>query len=406
MTSPFKLDPTSEAFAADPYAVYAELRAQDTPYYWPALDMVMLSRYEDVSQIALDPNCVRSLKGYRSDAELEAEKDKSGFANMPFHERFVQTNLLDTDGPEHARLRKLVFGSFTSKAVTRLEADIQSYVDGLLSPLPLGETFDFIDRVAQHLPGLVIARFLGVPDVDAAQLGQWSERVVAYYDVDKTPRKKAAAEDAVRAFHDYLIELKKERQGTPQDDLISKMVVQETQGQFQGDELIATCMLILMAGHGSTIDVIGTGLHTLLQHPKALSDLRKNPSLWPSAIEEMFRFEPPLPFFHRHALNDVSIRGTTFPAGTTYGLLYAAANRDTAAFPNPDVFDIHRKPNRHMAFGRGAHLCLGNQLAKLNMRVLFRALFEEFDQLELSGPIAFKPGLSTRGVISLPITAS
>ncbi|MEP3653911.1 MAG: cytochrome P450 [Litorimonas sp.] len=404
--SGFTFNPTSNSFTANPYAVYAQLRAQDAPFYWPDLDMVMLSRFEDVSQVALNSSCVRSLQNHRSSEDLLAEKEKSGFDNMPYHERFVQKNLLDTDGPEHIRLRKLVFGAFTTRAVQRLENEILGYVRTLFRSLPQKTTFDFITHISSHLPGMVIARFLGVPISDATQLGAWSEKVVAYYDVDKTPEKKAAAEDAVKAFHDYLVTLKSERVHEPTDDLISKMVAQKAEGLFQSDELIATSMLILMAGHGSSIDVIGTGLLALLNNPEAMTSLRENPSLWPSAIEEMFRYEPPLPFFHRHATNEVNIRGHNYPAGTTFGLLYAAANRDEAVFSKPEKFDIFRQPNRHMAFGRGAHLCLGNQLAKLNMKVLFTYLFSEYEAVELDGLPEFKTGLSIRGLKTLPVKLS
>lgn len=403
MPRSLNFDPTSVRFAANPYATYTELRAADAPFYWPDLDMVMLSRYADVSHIAVNPKMVRSLKGYRSETELEEEKRKSGFAEMPFHERFVQTNLLDTDGIEHDRLRRLIFGAFTVRGVKSLETHIQTYVDALLSAAPRGERFDFIETVAAPLPGLVIGRFLGIPEVDAPRLRLWSEQIVRYYDVDKTPEKKATAEAAVEAFHDYLAALKIERKSAPKDDLISQMIAQETEGLFREDEFIATCMLILMAGHGSTIDVIGTGMNNLLAHTDAMRDLRQDPALWPNAIEEMFRYEPPLPFFHRHAVEDVDIRGHIFPAGTTFGLLYAAANRDETVFDGADQFNIRRTPNRHVAFGRGAHLCLGNQLAKLNMRVLFSALFRRFDTMELAGKVEFKRGLSVRGVEALPV---
>lgn len=406
MTLSIAFDPLSAEFAADPYQSYSGLRELDAPFYWADLDMVLLSKFEDVSQVALDSNCVRSLKGHRSTAELLEEKRKSGFSEMPFHERFVQSNLLDTDGPEHSRLRQLVFGAFTAKAVKALEDDVRGFVHQILETLPSGKQIDFITEVAAPLPALVIARFLGVPDGDAAQLGRWSHDIVAYYDVDKTPRKKQAAEDAVHAFHDYLAALKTERKMRPQDDLISKMVTLEEADVFKGDECIATCMLILMAGHGSSIDVIGTGLNTLLKHPKAIAELRANTGSWPQAIEEMFRYEPPLPFFHRHAVRDIHIRGHVFPTGTTFGLLYASANRDKVFFENPEIFDIHRKPNRHIAFGRGAHLCLGNQLAKLNMRILFEELFSRFSTIEIAGMPKFKHGLSVRGLDALPVELS
>lgn len=404
MVHPFQFNPLSADFAADPYATYAKMRVQDTPYHWPELNMVMLSRHSDVSQIATNPAMVRSLVGFRSPVEIAAEKRSSGFADMPFHERFVQTNLLDTDGPEHGRLRRTVMGAFTKRGVARMEADIRTYMDRLLSDLPRDEPFDFIETVATPLPGLVIGRFLGVPEADAPLLRQWSEDVVSYYDVDKTPEKKRRAERAVHEFHDYLVALKTERRRAPKDDLLSRMIAQEADGQFRGDECIATCMLILMAGHGSTIDVIGTGLHTLLTHPDALAELRDHPELMPSAIEEMFRYEPPLPFFHRHATEDVTIRRHHYPAGTTFGLLYASANRDGEAIHNAGIFDTRRQPNRHLAFGRGVHLCLGNQLARLNMRILFEEMLARFEKVELAGDVRFKRGLSVRGLERLELT--
>ena len=196
-----------------------------------------------------------------------------------------------------------------------------------------------------------------------------------------------------------------ERTAAPKDDLISRMLVDERAGLFSPDEFISTCMLVLMAGHGSTIDVLGSGMHTLIRHPQTADDLRKDPSKLPNAIEEMCRFEPPLPFFHRHATQPVSIRGHDFPAGTTFGLLYAAANRDPVAFDRPDEFDIHRDPNRHLTFGRGAHLCLGNNLARLNMKVIFGNVLRRYSKFELvDSEVAYKPGLSVRGPKTMHIT--
>lgn len=403
MSDSLTFNPMSAAFAADPYAVYRVLRARAEPYYWAELDMVMVSRYADISQVALDPNAVRSLVGFKSPKAIAETKRKSGFDEMPFHERFVQTNLLDRDGAEHGRLRQLVFGAFTGRSIARMEADITRYVGEILTRLPGGETVDFIDACASQLPGLVIGRFLGVPEADAAQLRRWSDRIVDYFNIDKTPQKKQLAEAAVRELHDYLVALKRARTRAPKADLISQMIAQETSGLYQPDEMISTCMLILMAGHGSTIDVIGSGLYTLLEHPDALSALRRDRALLPGAIEEMFRYEPPLPFFHRHAVQDIVVGGQRYPAGTTFGLLYASANRDESVFPDADVFNIRRSPNRHLSFGRGAHLCLGNHLAKLNMRVLFEQMLTRFDRIELAGDVTWKRGLSARGLEALPI---
>ncbi|MEL6750693.1 MAG: cytochrome P450 [Pseudomonadota bacterium] len=399
------MNPLSPAFAANPYPTYAALRAHDRPQHSETTGMVMLACYGDVSAIATNPAMVRSLAEHESAADASARQREANWHDMPFHERVVQFSLLDSDGETHRRLRKLIFGDFTARAVAPLEPMVGEFVEGLLDELvPQTENeIDFIAAFAAHVPGHVIGHLLGAPAEDAPQLRQWSEDVVSYFDVDRTDAKKARAETATRDFYHYLEDLKRQRERAPKDDLISRMIEQERAGQFTGDEFISTCMLILMAGHGSTIDVLGSGLHTLMQHPDAMADLRADPSLLPTAIQEMFRYESPLPFFHRHALENVTLRGHHFPAGTTFGLLYGAANRDPEAFDAPDTFDIRRTPNRHLAFGQGAHLCLGNHLARLNMKVIFETLLSRFTRIEPNGPVEWKLGLSVRGLKTLPV---
>lgn len=368
------------------------------PYYYADLDMLLLARFSDVSEVALNPNMVRSLVGHRSPAQLSELQRKANWHDMPHHERFVQFSLLDSDGVTHQRRRKLVLGAFTGRSVATLEANIQHYIDHLLNACEAKQTIDFIEDFAAHIPGLVIGKLLGVPEADAPQLRLWSEQIVQFFDVDRSNEKKIIAETATHAFYDYLTSLKKSRKATPCDDLISKMIADETKGSYSEDEFISTCMLILMAGHGSTIDVLGSGMHTLIQHAEAMSALRADHSLLPSAIQEMFRFESPLPFFHRHAIEDVTIGGQSYPAGTTFGLLYGAANRDPAAFEKPNHFDIGRRPNRHLAFGRGVHLCLGNHLARLNMKLIFSSLMSRFKTIQLADEnVTYKKGLSVRG---------
>jgi cytochrome P450 len=392
------LNPLSSAFAQDPYSVYTELQAMQEPYYYADLDMLLLSRFSDVSEVALNPNMVRSLVGHRSPAQLSELQRKANWHEMPHHERFVQFSLLDSDGVTHQRLRKLVFGAFTGRSLASLEADIQCLIDDLLDACEAKQTIDFIEDFAAHIPGLVIGKLLGVPEADAPQLRLWSEQIVQFFDVDRSDEKKRIAETATHEFYDYLTSLKRSRKVAPRDDLISKMIADETQGCYAEDEFISTCMLILMAGHGSTIDVLGSGMHTLIQQTEAMSALRADQSLMPSAIQEMFRFESPLPFFHRHAIKDVTIRGQHYPAGTTFGLLYGAANRDPEAFDKPNDFNISRRPNRHLAFGRGVHLCLGNHLARLNMKLIFSSLLARFPNILLAEEnVIYKKGLSVRG---------
>lgn len=400
--SKIEFDPLSREFSADPYAVYAKLRASDEPYYFEPQDMWLLSRYEDVSAIATDSNSVRSLVGIRPTEDLSEMQRRANWHDMPYHERVVQFSLLDSDGDIHRRLRKQVFGSFTGANVSGLEPMVQDYVDRLIDSLIDREEIDFVEDFAAHIPGFVIGKLLGAPEEDCPQLRLWSEQIVQFFDINRSDERKELAERSTCEFYDYLSALKLERTNSPKDDLISKMLVDERLGLYTEDEFISTCMLILMAGHGSTIDILGSGMHTLIQHPVDMQKLRNDSTKLPDAIQEMFRYEPPLPFFHRHATKDVSLRGRMFPSGTTFGLLYGAANRDGRQFENADSFMIERTPNRHLAFGRGAHLCLGNHLARLNMKVIFETLLRRFSDFEITDPeVVYKLGLSVRGPVAL-----
>ncbi len=168
-------------------------------------------------------------------------------------------------------------------------------------------------------------------------------------------------------------------------------------------ELISTSLLILAGGHGSTIDVLGTGMFALKNHPAAMQLLKDNPDLTTGAVQEMFRYESPLPFFHRYAADTIEVMGKTYPRGTKFGLLYGAANRDPDQFPSPDSFIPDRVPNRHVAFGRGAHLCLGNNLARLDMEIIFSTLLKKTTNIEVTAPPQYRPGLSSRGLKQLQV---
>lgn len=404
-TTPVTFDPLSPEFARNPYEVYAALRNLDGAHYFEAQDMWMLSRYEDVCQVATSADAVRSLAGIASERDIANWQRRANWHDMPYHERVVQFSLLDSDGDIHRRLRKLIFGSFKNDTIAHLRPLVESHVRSLLNNIEDGLPFDFIEDFAAHIPGYVIGQLLGAPAEDCAQLRLWSEQIVQFFDIDRSEAKKHLAETATREFYNYLIELKKLKYKSPANDLISEMIVDEKSGKYTQDEFISTCMLILMAGHGSTIDVLGSGMHVLLKHPHIMDELRKSPDKLPVAIQEMFRFEPPLPFFHRHIIRDMTMGGQSFPAGTTFGLLYGSANRDPKQFDKPDQFIMERTPNRHLAFGLGAHLCLGNNLARLNMRIIFQSLLARYSGIEgLVDDVEYKPGLSVRGPRELMIT--
>jgi len=398
-------EPMSRGFAQDPYPVYAALRARDEPFFFEGFGGWLLSRHADVEAAALNPAMVRSLEAFLPPDEVAAERRRMGWHDMPSHERFVQFSLLDSDGETHRRLRMLVMREFTGSFVERHRAMIQSHVDALLTPLLEARDFDFIADFAAHVPGHVIGGVLGVPEEDRPRLRGWSEDVVQFFDVGRTPAHKALAERATEEFHQYLNGLIAERTRRPREDIISNLIAARAAGRMDGTELISTCMLILMAGHGSTIDVLGTGMNALIDHPDQMARLRAAPDMMGSAAQEMFRFESPLPFFHRYASAEVEIMGRRWPKGTKFGLLYGSANRDAAAFPAADAFDVGRVPNRHIAFGRGAHLCLGNHLARLEMDVVFPSLLRRARSIErrVDTP-TFVRGLCVRGLETLPVS--
>ncbi len=392
-------DPLSPDFARDPYAAYDALRAQGAPVWDAGLGLWLLPRFEWVAAAALDKRLVRSLNGVFSADDIAAQAKAANWHDMPHHSRFVQFSLLDSDGPVHDRLRKLVFKEFTTASIARLRDETAGFVASLLERAQ-GE-IDFVADFAAHIPGHVIGRLLSAPDADCAMLCGWSENIVQYFDIDRSDTKKALAENTAAAFYEYLKALAARRRRTPGDDLITRLAAAEDAGALSHDEFISTAMLILMAGHGSSIDVMASGLASLLRFPDQMARLRADPALLPVAVQEMFRFEPPLPFFHRFASEDVELVGMAFPKGSKFGLLYGAANRDPAAFTDPNRFDIARAPNRHLAFGYDAHLCLGNHIARMTMETVFGQLLAR-DITLLEEPI-WKRGLSVRGPKALRV---
>lgn len=397
-------DPLSPAFAQNPYPVYSKLRGLGALKYFPVYEMWLVPRYSDIAAIVMDLKMVRSLEGLLSEKEIADRKKKDNWHDMPYHSRFIQINMLDSDGPVHDRLRKQVFKSFTPALIARLRPSIQQFVDNLIDTISDLRKIDYVEDFAAAVPGHVIGMLVGIPDEDCPQLRTWSDNIVQYFDIDRSDERKKLAEDTTYEFYRYLKDLKAERRASPGEDLISRLIEVEEAGFINEDEFISTCMLIVMAGHGSTLDVLGSGMHALLRFPDEMMRLRQNPSLINTAVQEMFRFESPLPFFHRYATEDTVVNGQDFPKGTRFGLLYGSANRDESFFEHADSFDISRKPNRHQAFGGGAHFCLGNHLARLNMDIIFTSLLRRFSSIELAeDEPEYKRGLGIRGPKALQI---
>ena len=397
-------DPLSPSFAQDPYSVYDRLRQSPEPVFFAPMGCHLLSRYDDVEGAARNPVMVRSLETFSDEATIREQQVQANFHDMPNHERFVQFSMLERDGEVHRRLRMVVLREFSKAFIEKHRTMVQAYVNGLLDDVLQNNSIEFVEDLAAQVPGHIIGKILGVPDEDCPQLRTWSEDIVQYFDADRTPENKARAENATREFYEYRLEQIEQRRQSPTGDLLTTLVQAEASGELNETELVSTSLLILAGGHGSTIDVLGTGMLALIRNPEQLQILRDDPSLMPTAVQEMFRYDAPLPFFHRYASEEVEVMGRVYPKGTRFGLLYGSANRDPEAFPEADAFRVDRVPNRHVAFGRGAHLCLGNNLARLNMDIIFSTLLRRVSAFEpeVAEPL-FRPGLSSRGLIALPL---
>jgi cytochrome P450 len=375
-----------EHFTADPYPVYARLRAlgplhrvrTDSGVEW------LVVGYDEARAALADP---RLGKDWRL---LFPDHDPIG----------VDGHLLDTDPPDHTRLRRLVTREFTARRMEALRPRIQQITTELLDTmLPLG-TADLIEALAFPLPITVICELLGVPDLDREAFRDWSHTII-----DKGDGEAAA----IRGMSGYLAGLiEDKRKGEPRDDLLSALVraSDEDGDRLSAQELVGMAFLLLVAGHETTVNLIGNGTLALLRHPGQLADLRADLGLLDGAIEEMLRYEGPLRnATYRFTREPVEIGGLTIPAGEPVVVALSAGNRDGNRYPRPDTFDIRRVAQGHLAFGHGIHFCLGAPLARVEAQVAFTELLTRAPELALADePLSWRPGPLMRGVHRLPVT--
>jgi cytochrome P450 len=397
-------EPYSRAFAADPYAVYAQLRERSPVFYADDLGMTFVTRYRDVFRALTDKRLGREEPRASGSAGSRATGDS---LEWPAYERFVRVNLLETEGETHARLRRLLGQALSPKRIADLKLRVLEIAGELIDRVAAGGEADFIAEVAEPLPVIMIAELLGWPDEERHRLRPWSADIVRLYEQDATEGDAARAEAACRDFAAMLDALATERKRLPREDLISALAaLEDSEEGLTRDELVSSCMLLLNAGHEATVNAAGNGLLALLQHPEAMRALRDDLSLVETAVEEMLRFDPPLHLFHRFVCDDVEIAGVTVRRGSKVGLLYGSANRDPDMFADPDRFDIARSPNRHLAFGAATHFCLGAPLARLELRTLFTTLLARTRRIDLAGAEPERhPGMVFRGIKRLPIAS-
>ena len=385
-------EPYSDAFAADPYATYAALRESAPFLYDPRFGMTFVSRYRDILAILTERRF-----GRVPPPGLEPVTTRP---SLPWYDRYVRVNLLETEGSTHRHLRRLLARAINPARVAALRARIESIARELVQRPPPGTELDFIAELAEPLPVVMIAELLGWPEHERHRLRPWSAEIVRLYEKDASDDDAVRAEAATAEFAQMIDALADARKAEPRTDLISELVaMEEEEDGLSRDQLIASCMLLLNAGHEATVNAAGNGLLALLRHAEALNRLCAEPALMESAVEEMLRYDPPLHLFHRFAQDDVIVAGHRFVAGEKVGLLYGSANRDPEAFDAHDTFDIRRRPNRHLAFGAATHFCLGATLARLELKSLMAALLAHQPRIELrEAQPGYRPGLVFRGL--------
>ena len=395
MTQDVHEDFADPGFQADPHPGYAEWR-RATPVRRVKLPSGVttwvVTRYEDARAALADPRLSKALPvGLATDGPLPPELAAA-----------VSRHMLSADPPDHTRLRRLVSGAFTARRIQELRPRIEQITGDLLDGMAEHERVDLIDTLAFPLPIQVICELLGVPAADRDSFRAWSTVIVTgSLARDRLP-------GALRALVTYIRELIADRRVHPGDDLLSGLIgVRDEQDRLTEDELSSMVFLLLIAGHETTVNLIGNGVYLLLSERDRWERLRADPALLPSAIEEFLRFEGPVETAtFRVATEDVEIAGTVIRAGEPVLVALLAADRDEDRFPAAGELRLDRAQNPHLAFGHGIHYCLGAPLARLEAQVAFTGLLTRFPDLRLAVPmeeLTWRPGVLIRGLQSLPV---
>lgn len=395
-----RYNPFLPSFRVDPYPQYRRLRERAPIYFSPALRGWILTRYDDVVRALADPR----LSVQRERGTMAQRLDVFGSLGPEFR-RAVTRSLLMLDPPDHTRIRRLVSKAFTPRMIERVRPRVEELVDELLDSMERRADPDLIRDLADPLPTIVISELLGVPAEDHPRIKGWSDDAVTLLDPFQAEDGLAVAERAFGELRDYLHGVFAERRRAPRDDLLSALVAAEERGDTLSEgELDSLCLLLLVAGNETTTNLIGNGALALVRHPSERRRLVEAPELSRSAVEELLRFDSPIQTTDRVALEDLELEGRHVRRGQTCGLVLGAANRDPERFSEPDRLDLSRPDNQHLAFGHGAHFCLGAQLARLEGQVAIERLFTRYPGLDAEPrPADYKRSVVLRGLRSLPL---
>ncbi len=374
-------DPGNPEFYNNPYPVYDKMRAIGPCFFWEQYDIWCFADHAGVNAILRDRRFGRQLR----DADLVG----SAPDHLKAFYKFEANSILELEPPQHTRLRRLINRAFVSRKIEGLRPKIEKLAHQLIDKFEGLHQIDLLKNFAEIIPVHVIADMLGIATSHSGQLLSWSHAMVAMYQHNRSRKIEDDAVKATGEFSQFILEVIAERRISPGDDLISHLIGEQNKGEsLSDDEMVATCILLLNAGHEATVHAIGNGVKTLLENIENLAALFNEENNIAVICEEILRYDPPLHKFTRYVLQDLEFGGRQFKMGDSVGLLLGAANRDPQKFENPHSLDFTRPglAAANMGFGAGIHFCIGAPLARQEMQIALPILFRRLPNIRLAGP--------------------
>jgi len=393
------IDFNNPTFVADPYEQLKELREFGKPVWHEGMQIFLAARHSDANDVFRN----KSLGRIFTDKSPEFEWETFNWLHSD--------SILDSEPPKHTRLRSLVAKAFNRNKIEGMRPAVeritQQLLDAIDEKVKSGESFDLIADYAEPLPVKIIADLLGFPESEEHLLRPWSQSIVKMYEVNPSEQYQIEAKKAAGEFAEYVRNLAEHRKTNPGQDLITDLAMVEENGEkLNSHELVATCVLLLNAGHEASVNAFGNGMVAALERPDQAELLRKNSrAITETALEEFMRFDAPLHLFERTATIDTELGGVKIEKGQKIAALIGSANRDSSVFEKADEMDLTRDPNPHIGFGAGIHFCLGAPLARLEMSVSLPALWEKYPNMQLAGTPVRRPTFVLRGYESVSISA-
>lgn len=389
----------------DPYATLSQFQAKKPVYYDKNLDIFFCLGHREFKRVCCSKAMGRDIRQWDYSWDTPENKQNNPLSYQLFAE--FQQQMINVDGQDHKRMRSVYESAFRPPAVKKLEADIVAETDILLDALVPDKVVNVIEHFAAPLPLRVLRNLFGIPKSMDAAIAGWSEAIIRIGDIMITEPQKKLAYDSLMEFKAYLRDFIEFRKRTPGDGLVDYVIeVEKANGQENEDEVLTNLLSMLIAGHETTVSLIGNGILSLLQFPDEMMRLRDSgdPALYRSACEEFMRYEPGGNMILRIALEDFPLDAVTIPKGAMCVGLISAINRDPEVFNNPHSLDVGRKPNPHMTFGGGIHFCIGAPLARLEGQIAFKRLLERFPKITLAGEHEWRlDRLNAHALASLPV---